>query len=87
MGLCSATALSRRSSSSGGVGSSGSVDSKLVSEAAELDLASLTARGGYVGLGTAIAAGTGLKRRCGSVEMGVGSGSQKSGTLPASGLA
>ena len=61
MGLCSATGLSCLSSSSGGVGSSGSVLSKLVSLPAE-DVR-LTARGGYVGLVTVMAAGMGLTRR------------------------
>ena len=83
IGLCSTTALRCLSSSSGGVGSSGSVDSKLVSEPHEC----LTARGGCVGFGTLMAASAGLKDRCASVDMGVGSGSQKSGTLPASVLA
>ena len=82
IGLCSATALRRLSSSSGGVGSSGSVDSKLVSEPPECR----TARGGYIGFGTLMAANAGLNERCGSVDMGVGSGSQKSGTVPASWL-
>lgn len=82
IGLCSATGLRCFSSSSGGVGSSGSALSKLVADPALGDLA-LMVRGGWVGFVIVIIVGTALVRRCGSRQIGV---SGDSGGLDPEGL-
>ena len=73
IGECSLTGVSCLSFSSGGVGSSGSVLSNEVSDAADV---TLTARGGYVGFVTVIAVGTALRLWISS-SMGVGESGER----------